>query len=187
MNLENVSLQSALPGTNLVAPFSVISNVLRTAKPLFFIISNAPGPCAGRRFGPLLGGGARCQIVTFRKISKNITSTGRHRAFSLADPGREKCALDPFEMWTACRLVLALGRDFGRLPEHPPRTPNFGRISEEFWKRFPTYCVALRCVCVCAALNKIKVNELRPGPRHQLLRRAPRPDDGDGDGMKMKK
>ena len=57
MNLESVSLKSALPGTNLVAPFFVISNVLRTAKPLFFLISNAPGPCAGRRFGPLLGGG----------------------------------------------------------------------------------------------------------------------------------
>ena len=24
---------------------------------------------------------------------------------------------------------------------------------------------------------------LRPGPRHQLLRRAPRPDDGDGGGV----
>ena len=59
------------------------------------------------------------------KFRKNITSTGRHRAFSLADPGREKCALDPFEMWTACRLVLALGRDFGRLPN---RTPNFAQI-----------------------------------------------------------
>ena len=56
MNLESVSLKSALPAAVLVAPFFVISDVLRTAKPLFFLISNAPGPCAGRRFGPLLGG-----------------------------------------------------------------------------------------------------------------------------------
>ena len=100
-----------------------------------------------------------------REISKNITSTGRHRAFSLADPGREKCALDPFEMRTACRLVLALGRDFGRLPEHPPRTPNFGRISEKisavlrcvafaFAFAFALRCVASRCVALrCVALR----------------------------------
>ena len=104
------------------------------------------------------GGGPRCQIVTFRQIPKNITSTGRHRAFSLADPGREKCALDPFEMWTACRLVLALGRDFGRLPEHPPRTPNFGRISEKISDVLR--CAALRCVCVCVcvALRRVALH-----------------------------
>ena len=153
MNLESVSLKSALPGTNLVAPFFVISNVLRTAKPLFFIISNAPGPCAGRRFGPLLGrGGGRgaksSHFVKSRKISRPLDVTVHY--FSLIQDGKSvpwihsKCGRHVAWSWR-------WGVTSGASQNTPPRTPNFGRISEEFRKRFPTYCVALRCVCVCAA------------------------------------
>ena len=110
--------------------------------------SFAPPPRGVERGTPEVPNG---RSGKFRKISRPLDATVH--LVSLIQDGKSvpwihsKCGRHVAWSWR-------WGVTSGASQNTPPRTPNFGRISEEFRKRFPTYYVAFAFALRCVALRE---------------------------------